>query len=87
MNTMQNRGAEAFLKQAQNDVQIREQLQQIKTTGKKRLAEIVQIAIAAGFNFSTGEYEEAARAQLTAKGPAGRRLSDEQLISAAGCMN
>jgi predicted ribosomally synthesized peptide with nif11-like leader len=87
MNTKQNCDAEAFLKQAQNDVQLRKQLQQIKTTGKKRLAEIVQIAIAAGFDFSTQEYEEAARAQLAVKGPAGRQLSDEQLISVAGCMN
>lgn len=87
MKTKQNRDAEAFLKRAQNDAQLREQLQQIKATGKERLAEIVRIATAAGFNFSTQEYEEADSARLTAKGKKGRQLSDEQLISAAGCMN
>jgi predicted ribosomally synthesized peptide with nif11-like leader len=83
MNTKQNRNAEAFLKQAQNDTELREQLQQIKMTGRKRLAEIVRIATAAGFSFTTQEYEEVARVQLAAKG----LLTDEQLISVAGCTN
>ncbi len=87
MKTKQNRDAEAFLKRVQNDAQLCEQLQQIKATGKERLAEIVRIATSAGFNFSTQEYEEADSARLTAKGKKGRQLSDEQLISAAGCMN
>jgi predicted ribosomally synthesized peptide with nif11-like leader len=85
-NTKQNRDAESFLKQAQKDTQLREQLQQIKMTGTKRLAEIVRIATAAGFSFTTQEYEEAARVQLAAKGIAGRQLTDEQLISVAGCI-
>ena len=84
MNTKQNRDAEAFLKRAQNDAQLREQLQQIKTTGKERLAEIVRIATAAGFNFSTQEYEEAARSQLTAKGKKSRQIKDEQITSMVG---
>ncbi len=87
MDTKQIRGADAFLKQAQKDTQLREQLQQIKMTGPKRLAEIVRIATAAGFTFTTQQYEEAARAQLAAKAPAGRQLTDEQLISVAGCTN
>ena len=62
MNTMRNRDAEAFLKQAQTDEQLRKQLQQIKTTGKQSMAEIVRIAAAAGFNFTVQDYEEAARA-------------------------
>ena len=85
MDTKQIRDADAFLKQAQTDMQLRQQLQQIKLTGTKRLAEIVRIATAAGFNFTTQEYEKAARVQLN--GPAGRRLTDEQLISAACCTN
>jgi predicted ribosomally synthesized peptide with nif11-like leader len=84
MNTKQNRGAEAFLKRAQNDVQLREQLQQIKTTGKERLAEIVRIATAAGFNFSTQEYEEADNARLTAKGMKGCQTADDQRASMVG---
>ena len=85
MNTKQICDAKAFLKQAQNDAEIRQQLQQIKLGGPKKLAEIVRIATAAGFSFTTQEYEEAARAQL--KGPAGRQLTDEQLVSAACCAN
>jgi predicted ribosomally synthesized peptide with nif11-like leader len=84
MNTKQNRGAEAFLKRAQKDAQLREQLQQIKMTGTERLAEIVRIATAAGFNFSTQEYEEATRTQLAAKGNRGRQIADEQLTSVVG---
>ena len=84
MNTKQNRDAEAFLKQTQNDAQLREQLQQIKTTGKKRLAEIVRIATAAGFNFSTQEYEEAARDKLAAKSNTCCQITDEELTSVVG---
>jgi predicted ribosomally synthesized peptide with nif11-like leader len=87
MNTKQNRDAEAFLMQAQKDSQLRDQLQQIKMTGKKRLAEIARIATAAGFSFTTQEYEEAARAQLAGKGPASRQLTNERPISVAGCKN
>jgi predicted ribosomally synthesized peptide with nif11-like leader len=87
MNTKQNRDASAFLKQVQKDAQLREQLLAIKMTGTKGLEEIVRIATAAGFNFTTKEYEDAARVRLAAKGPAGRQFTDEQLISAARCMN
>ena len=81
MNAKQNRDAQAFLKHAQKDMQIREQMEQINQTGSKRLAEIVRIATAAGFNFTTQEYEAAE------KTTAGRQCTDERLISAAGCMN
>jgi predicted ribosomally synthesized peptide with nif11-like leader len=84
MNTKQNRSAEAFLKRAQNDAQLREQLQQIKTTGNERLVEIVRIAAAAGYTFSTQEYEKAESARLTTKGKKGRQIVDEQVASVAG---
>lgn len=87
MNISQKSDAKSFLKRAQNDAQLRDQLQQIKLTGTKRLAEIVRIATAAGYNFTTQEYEETARTYLTAKGPAGCQITDDQIASVAGCMN
>ena len=81
MDTKHKRDVEAFLNQAQYDAPLCAQLRQIKTTGKERVAEIVRMATAAGFDFSTEEYEEAVRAHLIAKGNTRGQIKDERITS------
>ncbi len=78
---------QAFLDKAHQDVQLRKQLDSLKTkeTGKA-FAEIVKIANKAGFKFTTKEYQEFARTQCQQKTQDKQPINDEQLISVAcGC--
>jgi hypothetical protein len=67
MPASQNQIVEAFLKHAERDARLLEQLQQVSATGARRRIDIVRIAASAGFHFSTHEYEQATRARMFAK--------------------
>jgi predicted ribosomally synthesized peptide with nif11-like leader len=78
-----NNGAEAFLKQVRRDMKLRQQLDQITSTGRERSIEIALIANANGYEFTPDEYEKAL-ANSTQKAP---KISDKKECTPSGCMN